>query len=223
MFDVPAETLITALISASVAVVALGVFLMLPARRARPAILPVTQPVFLFHDGQLTDATPEAEAFLPDDTAEQAGWADVARVLIPRFPGLPVAYADALSLAGARIGSALPQDSAELALDMAGTRLRLTLVQPPSTRAAAGQHARLMQQQFLGQVAGVATDLTYPIWAEDADGRLVWVNKTYETLARVLGKPSDAGQPETIFAVDPVALEAEGAVRASVGEGDNTR
>lgn len=223
MFDVSAEFLVTVLISSSVAAIVLSIVLMFPARQVQPVVSPRPRPTFLFHDGQLVDASAEAEAFLPDETAENATWADVARLLIPRFPGLPIAYPDAFALAGARIGSALADDSAELALEKTGDRLRLTLKHPHTTKAAANHHAGLMHQQLLDQVAGVAADLPYPVWAEDSAGALVWTNKTYETLSRVLSKPSAAGQKEMIFQIDSAALQSEGAVRASVGEGENIR
>lgn len=147
------------------------------------------QAVFLFRDDILIDTTPAAQHLLALSGREGRSLAAVVSLLSLRFPALPPALET--EAAGEQI---LTDDTTQgrLVITRWARFIRLTLSAATPELEGADAAQPILQRE-LAALRAIADDAPYPIWKEDADGRVNWANRAYLALAFPEGLPADQG------------------------------
>lgn len=145
---------------------------------------------FLFEDGQLVDASDDAEALL-DAAGEPPDWSGVTNLFRGRFAlpqgRLTFPKRDGIEFYRAREDG----DAGLLEVSKTGHRVRLDLAQSDWTGAASGQKLHIITRE-LETLRSANEAAPFPVWQARADGSIRWHNPAYGTLYR------------TIFNKDPV-------------------
>lgn len=135
---------------------------------------------FLFEDGELVDASDDAEALL-EAAGEPADWSGVTNLFRGRFAlpqgRLTFPKSDGIEFYRARENS----DAGLLEVSKTGRRVRLDLGQSDRTGAASGQKLHIITQEL--ETLRSANDAApFPVWQTRADGTIRWHNPAYSAL-----------------------------------------
>ncbi|PZX18992.1 PAS domain-containing protein [Palleronia aestuarii] len=133
--------------------------------------------VFLFEGETLVDLSGPAQDYLDSLGSDGSAHARLMAVLGEEFPDLP---ATLRSAERRRIAHVVSRDGVRsLAIGVEGPRLRLTLedAERDAVTLDRGLHAAIERE--LEGLRAIGESLPYPIWREDAEGRITWVNRAY--------------------------------------------
>ena len=177
----------------------------------------------IFHDGEVTDATPLAKKLLSDQSDVGSHWGDATASLRRRFTGLPQDYSQALANAPASYKSAVSGDAATLELELTGQTLRLTLLQFEGEDCPVLFHHALVDQLELKYQTKISQHAPYPIWymQHDKGDAVLWSNPAYQTLAKARGLQNQLPKPAPIFDEDLTDLKTGGRQRVLVKDGES--
>lgn len=166
---------------------------------------------FLFEKSSLVDATRAAERLISAAPTNGSDWSRLLTLLAGEFPDFESGIQ---SLPGDGIQAYTSRDgSTRLTAEWRDGLCRVTLVDEdvdvPTADIDAQSYAALERE--LETLRANTEVAPYPVWRQDAEGRIVWVNQCYlEALARVRG-PDAAKRWPTPALFDVLAVgESEG-------------
>ncbi|MDE3240203.1 MAG: PAS-domain containing protein [Paracoccaceae bacterium] len=162
-------------------------------RKAQP-VAPAAPCVFLFDRGELVDATDGARALLAATGIEADDWVRFLAYVRPRFPDFEEKLAG-LSAIGRITLASVTRRPVTLRAEWHGGMTRIVVTEPGSEAGTTivdgiSQQAADEEIRFLRQTIDRAP---VPAWREDANGAIVWANRTYLDLLAASGK--DHGRP----------------------------
>lgn len=146
-------------------------------------------PVFLFHDRQLVDATPDALALIGTRAGVTSEFNAMIEVFEPAFPTLGEALENP---AGTRLYA---QSDPTTWIDISQTAGTLRVAMNGSGQGvstATDTLANTVQQAELALLRDVSQQSPQLIWMADQKGRLVWANRAYHDFAKQTDKPEQA-------------------------------
>jgi PAS domain-containing protein len=141
---------------------------------------------FLFDDETLTDATPLAHDLMQYREAHRSDWDNFLALLAPRFPHLRSQCGD-LAVVGKKLIKPANDQNDWIEAEFWNGMARLTLVQdrnhPDETidplTATAMEHE-------LETLRSIGEDSPQLIWKHDAEGVLIWANRSYMELSEII-------------------------------------
>lgn len=141
---------------------------------------------FLFDDDDLVDATPRARDLMNFRNTHRSDWDNFLRLVSARFPNLRSQCSD-LATIGKKTVKPDDDQSGWIEAEYWNGMARITLVQdqihPDETidplTASAMEHE-------LETLRSIGEDSPQLIWKHDADGVLIWANKSYIELSEVI-------------------------------------
>ena len=159
---------------------------------------------FLFEDGQLIDASDDAEAML-EAAGEPADWSGVTNLFRGRFAlpngRLALPDVDGIEFYKARESA----DTGLLEVSRTGRRVRLDLGQADRTGAVSGQKLHVITRE-LETLRRANEAAPFPIWQTTPDGVVRWHNPAYaEMYQKVFEKTPVADRP--LFRLPDTPLE----------------
>jgi PAS domain-containing protein len=176
----------------------------MPYDNARPAPEPA---IFVFSGCSLIDMTdPGMLSDRDPDGPDSDDWQMVARHLCLRFPDIP-ATPGQVPEGEAELVPVSPRDPGVLRLSRQGDTIRLVL--PGDDQSGTSGAMLHLLQNALAELRMMRDGLKHtpnPIWARDHDGRIIWANKAYFSLATTLGFEPDKSRnrlPELFKRLDP--------------------
>jgi hypothetical protein len=185
--------------------------------------VPLRDPVFLFENDALIEATPAGRA-LVGAVGSGARWSDLHAVLAPRFADLPPRPADLQGRAPLTLAARTPKDPGILICEVFDSVTRVHLgTQAGSSRSPGVDPHRLHAAEAeLGSLRQAMDGAPYPIWQTDDRDRVVWSNPAYGALSRKTRK-DDTDRSAPLFDADADGLRPGAATRVSipVAETDN--
>lgn len=170
--------------------------------------------VFLFDRGELVDATDGARALLAATGIEADDWSRFLSYAKPRFPDFEDKIAN-LSAIGRITLASVTRRPVTLRAEWHGGMTRIVVTEPGSDAGAPiidgiSQHAAEEEIRILRQTMDRAP---IPAWREDANGAIVWANRTYLDLLSATAK--DDGRQSwpigPLFNISTEAVTEEGA------------
>lgn len=189
--------LVLLIASVSAGAVTLGLLAMHLYGSLRPVVVPRTSlfamqdaaPIFVFDGQTLLDASPAARRLIGQAIGDGRTWQDgrawegVMGFLAARFPDL-AAQIDGLGSTGQITLTSTRNEVNPLVLHASrnGGLLRLTLSDADSE--AARGHDPLTDRTIaeeLDRLRQLGALIPYPVWREDAGGRVTWANQSYLT------------------------------------------
>ncbi|MDO6590483.1 hypothetical protein DS901_17970 [Loktanella sp. D2R18] len=168
--------------------------------------------IFLFHDSNLVDATPQATALLSGGADGLSELDALVQLLAPHVPNLRQ-ITENPPATKTRING-VTADSIWIEINKIGGRTRIA-VNGAQGKLGIGKPATIEQDVQLSELA-MLRDLTQHspqlIWQETSDGRLLWANQTYLTFAdNMLSSPKDAQKTWPSTSIFPDLHETLGA------------
>lgn len=158
---------------------------------------------FLFDDEKLVDATPLARDLMDYRETHRSDWENFLTLLSARFPHLRSQCAD-LAVIGKKTIKSTDDQSGWIEAEFWNGMARITLVQnrdhPEDTidplTATAMEHE-------LATLRSIGEDSPQLIWKHDAEGVLVWANRSYMELSEVVHPVGPKGvlpwPPRSVF------------------------
>ncbi len=186
-------------VAASVASGGLSV-LWLTTRRA-PRIIatdPRRETAFLIEHGRVVDATRSGRAILDGLGAEGTRADRLIRWLSDAFPGLAEAIRAMPDTAERTITAR--DGIGRLALSKERGLLRIALGDDENARVEIDRVCQTAVQAELETLRAIGDALPYPVWREDREGRIRWVNRAYlDILATQDRAAAEAWPPRALF------------------------
>ncbi len=141
---------------------------------------------FLFDDERLIDATPLARGLMDYREAHRSDWDNFLTLLSARFPHLRSQCAD-LAVVGKKTIQPADDQSGWIEAEFWNGMARLTLVQdrdhPDETINPLTANA---MEHELETLRSIGEDSPQLIWKHDAEGVLIWANRSYMELSEVV-------------------------------------
>ncbi|WP_106746668.1 PAS-domain containing protein [Yoonia maritima] len=151
-------------------------------------------PIFLFQDGELIDATPQAIALINENKTDLSEFDTLMQMLGPHFPQLRGLAANPPS-SKTRIDG-VTATSIWIEICKTGGRLRIAINGAqedltPYQSSTVASDIRLSELAMLRELTQQSPQL---IWQEAGDGKLLWANQTYLKFVDQVYAPSDTAQ-----------------------------
>lgn len=174
------------------------------------------QKVFLFEGTDLVDASPAAEEIMSTAISGTTDWGRMLSALALRFPDLAERL-DEIDDRGT-LGVRSDDGTEKLVAATIGNRIRITLWGTSGDKATIrlDRHAFRSKLKELETLRTAVDAVPFPIWRQDADGRVHWANRAYRTAAGngVASGGSETWPPPPLFSAEALAeLASDGTVR----------
>lgn len=151
---------------------------------------------FLYDGPELLDASEGGEDLL-GLCSDRCDWQELAKLLMPRFPGFPAMPPNGLSKHPITLDSADIGARSQVVIENIRGLIRVSLIEhsgDPAT-SAGNLHRQRLQAERIETLCSAAHSAPYPIWQTDQDGKLRWSNTAYDQLAQACFKTSSVTPP----------------------------
>lgn len=145
--------------------------------------VPSGSPVaFLFEDDTVVHATPLGQSLL-DHAITDIQWKDLHSTFAMRFPSLPVQLPTAATNP-IEVHASDPDDQSLLRIEAVGRHTRLELIEADIDALQKERHAARNISILHSKLDEMCQTAPFLMWRESVEGKVVWSNAAYETLAR---------------------------------------